>query len=208
MIARLSGTLLEKHVQRLVVDVGGVGYEVLVPLSTLYALGELGSSVSLGVYTRVTDDAIQLYGFHTSLERALFERLIGVNGVGPKLALAVLSGIEPSELVRAIRQADVARLTRTPGIGKKTAERLVLELKDRLPPGLDAATDTPRPADGDEVRDDIMSALVNLGYQRNAIEKTVDTVIRLYGHEGLRAAVARDSARDCTVTTWARQTPD
>lgn len=177
MIAHLSGTLLEKHVQRLVVDVSGVGYEVLVPLSTLYAVGEPGGRVSLGIYTRVTDDAIQLYGFHTSLERTLFERLIGVNGVGPKLALAVLSGIEPAELVRAVRQADVARLTRTPGIGRKTAERLVLELKDRLPAALGASADVPRPAGGDDVRDDIMSALVNLGYQRHAIEKTVDTVI-------------------------------
>ncbi|MCC7010875.1 MAG: Holliday junction branch migration protein RuvA [Acidobacteria bacterium] len=177
MIAHLSGTLLEKQVPRLVVDVGGVGYEVLVPLSTFYAVGDRGERVALGVYTRVTDEAIQLYGFHTALERTLFERLIGVNGVGPKLALAVLSGIEPAELVRAVRHGDVARLTRTPGIGRKTAERLVLELKDRLPAAVDEAADAPRRAGGDEVRDDILSALVNLGYQRHAVEKTVDTVI-------------------------------
>lgn len=178
MIAHLAGTLLEKQVQRLVVDVGGVGYEVLVPLSTFYAVGEPGDRVSLGIYTRVTDEAIQLYGFLTPLERTLFERLIAVNGVGPKLALAVLSGIEPGELVRAVRQGDVGRLTRTPGIGKKTAERLVLELKDRLPAGLETAADVAPPREADAVRDDVLSALVNLGYQRHAVEKTVETVMR------------------------------
>jgi Holliday junction DNA helicase RuvA len=176
VIAHLSGTLLEKHVQRLVVDVGGVGYEVLVPLSTFYAVGDSGSPVALGIHTRVTDDAIQLYGFHTALERTLFERLLSVNGVGPKVALAVLSGIEPRDLVRAVRQSDVARLTRIPGIGKKTAERLVLELKDKMP--ADAEGDgTPRPA-SDTARDDLLSALVNLGYQKNSVERTVEAVMR------------------------------
>lgn len=176
MIAHLSGTLLEKQVQRLVVDVGGVGYEVLVPLSTFYAVGEPGAPVRLGIHTRVTDDAIQLFGFQTTLERTLFERLISVNGVGPKLALAVLSGIEPADLVRSLRQHDVARLTGIPGIGRKTAERLVLELKDRIPTGLDGGETAPVAADS--VRDDILSALANLGYQRNSIEKTVDAVMR------------------------------
>ncbi len=176
MIAHLSGTLLEKHVQRLVVDVGGVGYEVLVPLSTFYAVGEPGARVKLGIHTRVTDDAIQLYGFQTALERTLFERLISVNGIGPKLALAVLSGIEPGELVRSLRTNDLARLTSIPGIGRKTAERLVLELKDRMPAGLDGGDTAPLP--GDSLRDDILSALVNLGYQRNSVEKTVDVVMR------------------------------
>lgn len=176
MIAHLSGTLLEKHVQRLVVDVSGVGYEVLVPLSTFYAVGDPGARVSLGIHTRVTDDAIQLYGFQTSFERTLFERLISVNGIGPKLALAVLSGIEPSELVRSLRTNDVARLTSIPGIGRKTAERLVLELKDRMPAGADGGEAAPVP--GDSLRDDILSALVNLGYQRNSVEKTVDLVMR------------------------------
>lgn len=176
MIAHLSGTLLEKHVQRLVVDVGGVGYEVLVPLSTFYAVGDPGVRVSLGIHTRVTDDAIQLYGFQTSLERTLFERLISVNGIGPKLALAVLSGIEPGELVRSVRQNDVARLTSIPGIGRKTAERMVLELKDRMPTGADGGEAAP--VSGDSLRDDILSALVNLGYQRHSVEKTVDLVMR------------------------------
>lgn len=198
MIAHLSGTLLEKHVQRLVVDVGGVGYDVQVPLSTFYAVGEPGDRVALGVYTRVTEEAIQLYGFHTALERTLFERLIGVNGVGPKLALAVLSGIEPADLVRAVRQGDVARLTRTPGIGRKTAERLVLELKDRLPSGVDVVADAPRRTDGDVVRDDVVSALVNLGYQRQAVEKTVDRVMprdEAKTFETLLRGVLREIAR-------------
>jgi Holliday junction DNA helicase RuvA len=160
-----------------VVEVGGVGYEVAVPLSTFYAVGEPGARLALRVHTRVTDDAIQLFGFHTALEQLLFERLIAVNGVGPKLALAVLSGIETGDLVRAVRQADVARLTRIPGIGRKTAERLVLELKDRLPEGPESSGTAPAPA-GDSVRDDVLSALLNLGYQRATVEKTLDAVMR------------------------------
>ena len=177
MIAHLSGELLEKHVQRLVVDVGGVGYEVLVPLSTYYAVGEPGHPVALRIHTRVTDDAIQLFGFQTALEQQLFERLISVSGVGPKIALSALSGIEPTELVHAVRRSDVARLTRIPGIGKKTAERLVLELKDRLPEGVAADQAEAVPA-GDSIRDDVLSALVNLGYQRAAIEKTVEKITK------------------------------
>ena len=176
MIARLAGSLLEKNVQRLIVDVGGVGYDVLVPLSTFYAVGDPGAPVVLRVHTHVREDALQLYGFATSLEQLLFERLIAVSGIGPKLALAVLSGIESAELVRAIRDSDLARLTRIPGIGRKTAERLVIELRDRLPEGPAAQPDA---ADtGGDVRDDILSALANLGYQRHAVEKTVDAVLR------------------------------
>jgi Holliday junction DNA helicase RuvA len=180
VIAHLSGTLLEKHVQRLVVEVGGVGYEVLVPLSTFYAVGEPGGRLALRVHTRVTDDAIQLFGFHTPLEQRLFERLIAVSGIGPKVALAVLSGIEPGELIRAVRQADLARLTRIPGVGRKTAERIVLELKDRLPAGGEAGAPDLEPS-GDAVRDDVLSALLNLGYQRSTVEKTVDGVVRRLG---------------------------
>jgi Holliday junction DNA helicase RuvA len=193
----LSGTLLEKDVHRLVIDVGGVGYDVLVPLSTYYAVGDPGTRVSLGVYTRVTDDAIQLYGFHTPLERSLFERLIAVNGVGPKVALAVLSGIEPAELVGAIRQADLARLTRIPGIGRKTAERLVLELKDRLPAVTESVGAAPA-AGHAAARDDVLSALVNLGYQRTAGEQAVDAVLRRVetrAFEPLLREVLRELAR-------------
>src|SRR5437667_7864050 len=133
MIAQLRGRILEKHPNRIVVDVGGVGYDVFVPLSTFYGLGDPGSDISLRIHTHVREDALALYGFRTILEQDLFERLISVSGIGPKLALGVLSGIEPLELIRAIERADVARLTAIPGVGLKTSERIVLELKDRLP---------------------------------------------------------------------------
>ena len=177
MIAHLSGTLLEKHVQRLIVDVGGVGYDVNVPLSTFYTVGDPGSRVALRVHTHVREDALQLFGFATALELSLFQKLIGVSGIGPKVALSVLSGIEPADLVRAIRQSDVARLVRIPGVGKKTGERLVLELRDRLPQAAASEPEAPA-AEGDDVRADLLSALANLGYQRAAIEKTVEKVMR------------------------------
>jgi Holliday junction DNA helicase RuvA len=175
VIARLTGTLLEKHVSGIVVDVAGVGYGVLVPLSTFYAVGEPGAPVALRIHTHVREDALQLYGFATELEEQLFERLIGVSGIGPKLALSILSGIESADLVAAIRDGNVARLTKVPGIGRKTAERLVIELRDRLPDGTGAVEAGAQPATG--IRDDLFSALANLGYQRHAIEKTVEAVL-------------------------------
>ena len=176
MIARLHGALLEKTPNRIVVDVAGVGYEVLVPLSTFFGLGDAGSPVTLRVHTHVREDLIALYGFSSALELDLFERLIGINGIGPKLALAVLSGIDPGELVRAIRAQDVARLTRIPGVGKKTAERIGLELKDRLPHAAAAAESAA--AAGDDPREDLLSALTNLGYNRAVAEKAIDAVVK------------------------------
>jgi holliday junction DNA helicase RuvA len=179
VIALLRGTLLEKHPSRIVVDVGGVGYDVQVPLSTFYGLGDPGASVSLRIHTHVREDMIALFGFSTPLEQDLFERLIAISGIGPKLALAVLSGIEPADLIRAIRTQDVARLTKIPGVGKKTAERIGLELKDRLP--IAPHTAEPAPAAGgaeDQFRDDLLSALLNLGYQRPAAEKAIDKVLK------------------------------
>lgn len=178
MIARLSGTVLEKHPNRVVVDVAGVGYDVQVPLSTFYGLGEPGAAITLRVHTHVREDAIALFGFASPLEQDLFERLIAINGIGPKLALSVLSGIDPGELVRAIRTQDVARLTRIPGVGKKTAERIGLELKDRLPQGAPPGTSLDAPESGSALRDDLLSALANLGYQRAAAEKAVDAVLK------------------------------
>lgn len=178
MIAHLSGALREKHLQRLIVDVGGVGYDVTVPLSTMYAIGDAGARVDLRIHTHVREDALQLFGFATALEQSLFERLISVSGIGPKVGLAILSGIEPAELVRAIRSSDVARLTRIPGVGRRTAERVVLELKDRLPPAAGAADPDLGAAAGEDVRTDLLSALANLGYQRGSVEKTVDQVLR------------------------------
>jgi Holliday junction DNA helicase RuvA len=177
VIAHLSGTLLEKHVQRIVVDVGGVGYDVAVPLSTFYAVGEPGARIALRIHTHVREDALQLFGFGTALELTLFERLISVSGIGPKVALSVLSGIEPEQLVRALRSGDVARLVKIPGVGKKTAERLVVELKDRLPTVAAAEPESAAAEVGDELRGDILSALGNLGYQKAAVEKTVDKVL-------------------------------
>jgi Holliday junction DNA helicase RuvA len=176
LIARLKGTLVDKTPNRVVIDVAGVGYDVLVPLSTFYGLGEAGSDVALRVHTHVREDVIALYGFSSALEQDLFERLIAINGIGPKLALAVLSGIDPGELVRAIRAQDVARLTRIPGVGKKTAERIGLELKDRLPHAA-AASEAPA-ATGDDRRADLLSALTNLGYKGVVAEKAVDAVLK------------------------------
>ena len=180
MIAHLRGRISEKHPNRVVVDVSGVGYDVFVPLSTFYGMGEAGSDIALRIHTHVREDALQLFGFATSLEQELFERLIGVSGIGPKVALAVLSGIEPKELIRAIERGDLARLTAIPGVGKKTSERIVLELKDRLPRV--SADIVPVMGDGDEkpiaVRDDVLSALVNLGYHRPLAEKAVASAIK------------------------------
>ena len=191
MIALLRGTLVDKNPSRLIVDAGGVGYDVHVPLSTFYELGELGTPVTLRIHTHVREDAIALFGFATPLELQLFERLIAINGIGPKLALAVLSGIEPPDFIRAIRSQDVARLTAIPGIGKKTAERIGLELKDRLPatltaggPEVPAAT---RPED--QLRDDLLSALINLGYQRAVADKAIDQVLTRSNGIGFEAAL-------------------
>jgi holliday junction DNA helicase RuvA len=177
VIARLKGTLSEKAPNRLTIDVGGVGYDVLVPLSTFYGIGEPGAAVALRIHTHVREDVIALYGFASALEQQLFERLISISGIGPKLALAVLSGIDPGELVRAIRTQDVARLTRIPGVGKKTAERIGLELKDRLPLAAHAAGQ-PETAPGEGLRSDLLSALMNLGYKGQVAEKAVDTAIK------------------------------
>jgi holliday junction DNA helicase RuvA len=175
--------------------VAGVGYDVLVPLSTFYVLGEPGAAVTLRIHTHVREDVIALYGFLTTLEQDLFERLIAISGIGPKLALAVLSGIEPTELIRAVRTQDVARLTRIPGVGKKTAERIGLELKDRLPASLKTLEPAP-PAStpADQLRDDLLSALINLGYQRPVAEKAIDKVLQAQPDVRFEAAL-RDVLR-------------
>jgi Holliday junction DNA helicase RuvA len=198
VIAHLSGTLLEKHLQRLVVDVSGVGYDVLVPLSTFYTVGEPGAAVALRIHTHVREDAIQLFGFSTSLEQVLFEKLIATSGVGPKLALAVLSGIESTDLVRAVRQADVARLTRIPGVGRKTAERLVVELKDRLPNDAAVPAGPASPSAASSTRDDVVSALVNLGYQRGQVDRAVDAAVRAAGEDADFERILREALRAMT----------
>jgi Holliday junction DNA helicase RuvA len=183
MIARLTGQIVEKQATRLVVDVHGVGYEVHVPLSTFYHLPEPGGEVTLCVHTHVREDAIVLFGFATALEQLVFERLISVSGIGPKLALAVLSGIDPADFVRAVQSGDVARLTKIPGVGRKTAERIGLELKDRLkqPWAADAAAAAGEPSGEAELRADLLSALLNLGYHRAFAEKAVDGALEAPG---------------------------
>jgi Holliday junction DNA helicase RuvA len=178
MIAFLRGRVLTKQPNLLIVDVQGVGYQVQVPLSTYYDVGDEGSEVALRIHTHVREDALQLYGFLTPLEQQLFERLISISGIGPKLAIAVLSGIEPGDLVSAVQRGDVARLTTIPGVGKKTSERIVLELKDRMaqlvvPAGI---ADAALPGSG-KLRDDVLSALQNLGYHRPLAERAVDSAL-------------------------------
>ena len=181
MIAHLRGRILEKHPNRIVVEVNGIGYDVSVPLSTFYGLGEPGGEIALRIHTHVREDALALYGFASLLEQDLFERLIGVSGIGPKLALAVLSGIEPLELVQAIERGDLARLTAIPGVGKKTSERIVLELKDRLPRVRPAAAAVGGEPAAPALRVDLLSALMNLGYHRPLAEKAVDSALRAGG---------------------------
>jgi Holliday junction DNA helicase RuvA len=177
MIGHLRGRILRKGTQDAVVDVGGVGYRVAIPLSTFYRLGDPGDEVSLLVHTHVREDALALYGFLTEEEQTLFERLLSVSGVGPKVALGILSGIEAPELREALRGSDVARLTRIPGVGKKTAERLVLELKDKMPPPGPAVASTEAAASSPS-RDDLLSALVHLGYSRPEAERGVDKALK------------------------------
>jgi Holliday junction DNA helicase RuvA len=172
MIGQLRGRLAEKRPNQVLVDVGGVGYVVLVPLSTFAALGELHTEVTLLIHTHVREDALSLYGFVSSREKHLFELLISASGVGPSLALKILSGMSVDELVPAIRGNDLARLTKIPGVGRKTGERMVVELKDKLEA---VVIEAERPAASSPagVEADVVSALVNLGYDARLAEKTV-----------------------------------
>lgn len=175
MIAHLRGILLEKHPNQAIVEAGGVGYDVTIPVSTYTALGAAGAEVALRIHTQVREDAIVLFGFTTLEEKALFEKLISVTGIGPKLAITVLSGIRSSDLVRIIRSGDVPLLVRVPGIGKKTAERIVLELRDKLD-ALGYAPSEPRTAAAairEPIEADVISALTNLGAQQGAAEIAV-----------------------------------
>ena len=189
MIAHLSGTLLSKQATSLVLDVGGVGYEVSIPLSTFYELEDIGSKVQLRIYTQVREDTLQLYGFRTIRERELFMRLISVSGIGPSVGIKLLSGMSADEMIASIRTNNLARLTLIPGVGRKTAERLVVELRDKIAslssPALEEefgpVPGVPSTPSEDAVRSDALSALVNLGYQRSAAEKAINAVL---GEEG------------------------
>jgi Holliday junction DNA helicase RuvA len=176
MIAHLRGRLLAKHPNQIVVETGGVGYDVTISIPTFSELPGVGSEVALHIHTHVREDLIALYGFLRPAEKQLFEKLITVSGIGPKLAITILSGMAADEMVGAIRGNDIARLTRIPGIGKKTAERMVLELRDKLPPaGVGEVSATPVMS---AMEEDVLSALINLGYQRAAAERALASVAR------------------------------
>lgn len=182
MIAHLSGTLLAKQATSVILDVNGIGYEVTIPVTTFYDMADAGAQVSLRIYTHVREDALQLFGFKTARERELFTLLISVSGIGPKSAIAMLSGMSADEIITAIRTSNLARLTSAPGVGKKTAERLVIELRDKMAaltsPALEqelamqpgGASSQPT---HDNLYDDTLAALVQLGFQKNAAEKAV-----------------------------------
>jgi len=171
MIAHVRGRLIAKHPNQAIVETGGVGYDINISVPTFSDLPGVGAEVALHIHTHVREDSIALYGFLRPAEKQLFEKLIGVSGIGPKLAITILSGMAADEMVAAIRGNDIARLTRIPGIGKKTAERLVLELRDRLPVAI--AGETAAAPAMSAVEEDVLSALMNLGYQRAAAEKAL-----------------------------------
>lgn len=185
MIAHLSGTLLSKQATSVIVDVSGVGYEVNIPLSTFYDLEDTGSKVQLRIYTHVKEDALQLYGFKTARERELFINFISVSGIGPKLGIALLSGMSADELIASIKSNNLARLTLIPGVGKKTAERLIVDLREKmaalstgqLEEETDGGSEAAEASSEDSVRSQALSGLMNLGYQRSPAEKAIDTAL-------------------------------
>lgn len=185
MIAHLSGTLLSKEPNQVIVDVGGVGYDVTIPLSTFYDLDEQQKDVQLLIYTHVKEDALQLYGFKTANERKLFVHFISVSGVGPKLGIALLSHMKAEELIESIKSNNLARLTQIPGVGRKTAERLVVDLRDKMiqlsqsqvAEETGVRPETTYVSSEDTARADALSALLNLGYQRSGAEKAIDAAL-------------------------------
>lgn len=192
MIAHLKGILIKKTPETMIVETGGVGYEVIAPLSTFYALPADKEQISLHIYTHVREDALTLFGFNTNLEKEIFRLLISVSGIGPKLAINILSGIGPDELLTAITRGDALRLQSIPGVGKKTAERMVLELKDKagkissdleLPPALAASSEEQR------VIDDAVSALLNLGYRAKSARQAVEKAFAVINELNLEAII-------------------
>ena len=199
MIAHLNGRLLSKEPNSVIVDVSGVGYEVNIPLSTFYELANEGSDVQLRIYTHVKEDALQLYGFKTERERKLFVNFISVSGIGPKLGIALLSGMSADELINSIKSNNLARLTLIPGVGRKTAERLIVDLREKMTalaasqveeaPGLETAASSG--SSEDSVRSDALSALLNLGYQRSAAEKAIEAVLNDGGENTVESVLRR-----------------
>jgi holliday junction DNA helicase RuvA len=197
LIAKLSGKLDQKQPNSIIIDVGGVGYEVTIPVSTFYELGEPGSDVTLRIHTNVREDAIQLFGFWTAREKELFLRLTSVSGIGPKLAIGMLSGMAANELILAIRNNDIARLTSIPGVGRKTAERIAVELRDKLArvtfdeSEMAVAASRVAGSDLEAVREDVAAALMALGYPKPAAEKAVSAALGEEGDRSIEAVLKR-----------------
>ncbi|MBU4329807.1 MAG: Holliday junction branch migration protein RuvA [Acidobacteria bacterium] len=190
MIGRLKGVLWEKSAARIVIDVQGIGYDVHIPLSSFLKLGKTGEPVDLRIYTHMTDNSISLYGFFSEEERDLFLKLIGISGIGPKIGLNILSGIEVSDLEEAIRSSDIARISLVPGIGKKTAMRIALELHEKL-----GKKEVLPDVKTIKVKEDLISALLNLGFRRSEVEKTVVVVLRECGTDTEFETLLRESLK-------------
>lgn len=191
MIGYLKGNLIKKSLNQVVLDTGGVGYCASIPLSTYLELGDIDDHVELFIYTHLTDNALSLYGFSTEKEREIFLKLIAISGIGPKLALNILSGIGVSDLEEAIRQSDVARICLIPGIGKKTALRIAIELQEKL-----EKEEKIIHAKGFQEREDLISALMNLGFRRREVEKIVDETIKTHTLEAGFEKLLRESLKN------------
>jgi Holliday junction DNA helicase RuvA len=194
LIGHLSGKLKFKQPSQVVVDAGGVGYEVTIPLSTFYDVGEIGSELALFIHTHVREDALQLFGFRTRAEKDLFLKLTSVSGVGPKLGITILSGMPVGELIQVISAGDAARLTTIPGVGRKTAERVAMELRDKLKgisPAAEAVAAFGAAASDAGVLDDAISALLSLGYPRPLAERTVSAVASESGERTIEGVLKR-----------------
>ena len=199
MIGHLSGKLIFKQPSQIVVETGGVGYEVTIPLSTFYEVGEIGTELALFVHTHVREDALQLFGFRTRTEKDLFLKLTSISGVGPKLAITILSGMPVGELIQVISAGDAGRLTAIPGVGRKTAERVAMELRDKLKgiaPAADAvASYGVAASSGAGIVDDAVSALVSLGYPKPLAERTVAAVAAESSDRTIEAVLKRSLRR-------------
>ena len=193
MIAYLKGQLIHKSPEHAVVNVNGVGYKVFTPLSTYYSLPKPGESVSLRIHTRVREDELKLFGFLTEEEQTIFEKLITINKVGPKLALGILSGMSPADLLKAITNNDAARLSAIPGVGKKTAERLAVEMKDKLSDLALEIEHQPDPSSPGGLYEDALSALVNLGYKKPQAEKALKSAYNTNGQDSLLEDLIKES---------------
>jgi len=198
LIAQLTGKLAQKQPNSVIIDIQGVGYEVTIPVTTFYVLGEAGSEVSLKIHTHVREDALLLYGFATLRDKELFLKLTSVSGIGPKVAISMLSGMASAELITAITKNDLGRLTTIPGVGRKTAERVVVELRDKL--GKIAIEEgeiafTPETASDAAIQDDTAAALVALGYPKPLADKAVQTAMREEGERTIQAVLKRSLKR-------------